>query len=186
MRHYTKATTSILEALMHYHQAKKHYNLNVSIVVVKNLNHDSPIQIPNPALDNPFNWTSSCSSPGSFTKDEIDKAHNKTHRELMLEWTDCFGTREAVRLYQEENIITPELSSGRGFSTLIKQSDLISIRPDLKGYKFWKHLFVPKKGIPYWVPDPSIDYVYAVVILDDGEKIDEKEVFRNLLDKCIE
>lgn len=160
---YTHATTNPYIAIAGLHSAMTS-GLNAWIELQNNGEQDYPIVVPNPALDNPFNWNSSCSFPG---RSEEKKFFNETEKDLHENWTTCFGTKEAVEDYQTKGIVSDALSKGMGVCTPIKKEDLLKIRPDLKGYEFWENLWTNNNEIQRWIPDPSIGKVYVVCTNDE-------------------
>jgi len=96
-----------------------------------------------------------------------EKYWNDTEKDLTLNWTACFGEREAVDKYQETGEITTDASKGMGICHPVKKTDLLKIRPDLEGQNLWTTHWTPKKEIPKWIPDPEVKKVFVVCTNDE-------------------
>lgn len=144
---------------------------NAWIEVQKNGEQSYPILIPNPELDNPHNWTSSIAT----TSQPKTNFLNNTEKDLTENWICAFSCSEkAVEAYVKEGKITEGLI--RLATDNVPEAHLCNIRKTdatkfrqiytKDGYDYTKpsfyHLWKPKEGIPYYIPDPSIDKVFVV------------------------
>lgn len=148
-----------------------------------------PITIKNPALDNPFNWRSSYGTLRSGKRKE-ESYFNDTEKDLTENWISAFGTKEAIKKYQECGEITKDLIIGGGTEHPIRIKDANEHRKrfikDGYQYNLWEHAWVPKPGIPYYIPkvfddkNPTEPLKVFVVCHDDTppEQVTKIEAFR--------
>ncbi len=132
-----------------------------------------PVTVPNPLLDNPFNWTMSYGSPGD--PPENQQYVNETHRDLTLNWTACFGQADAIEAYANGGKLTKPAIEGMGKCFPCRKADFLALRTDLKGWTFkelWTTYWKPVEGIPYRVPAP-IGKVFVICFND--EPFDQRE-----------
>lgn len=165
------ATTDINEAIVGLLSCIQN-GYNAWIEVRKNGNQDYPVMIPNPELDDPFNWTSAYGMPRN--EKELASQHylNETSKDLAYNWTAVLGTPEAVEEYKKSRKISPELFSGGSVCCPVRIEDANRYRKPIDGYEygFWMNIWKPKKGIPLYVPDKGIDNVFVVCYETDSEK----------------
>ncbi len=168
---WTQATLNLLEAIAGVISAKN-AGLNAWIEQQNNGEQDYPIKILNPQLENPFNWQSSYGVPSEPSQQELERM-TPTEKELTLNWTGCFGTKEAIEAYQTKGTISKEMTTGMGISHPVKKVDLLKIRPDLNGVNLWTTHWKPKKEFPYWVADTNIKKVFVVCTNHEPVKEDD-------------
>lgn len=143
-----------------------HSGKNCWIEMQKNGEQDFPVMVPNPALDDPFNWTMNYGTPGAPNEDT--KYLNETQKDLTFNWTACFGEERAVEKYKRTGKLTHKAIKGMGVCFPCRKADFLKLRTDLKGWTFenlWTTYWEPKDKMPYRVPK-RIDRVF-VVCFDD-------------------
>lgn len=148
-------------------------NRNCWIEHQENGDQDFPITIPNPALDDPFNWTMSYGIPGQPDPDH--KYLNETERDLTFNWTAQFGEEKAVERYRKTGKLTKAALKNAGVCFPCRKKDFLAIRRDLKGWteeQLWTTYWQPRDGVPYHV-DAPIGKVF-VVCYDDKPVCREK------------
>ncbi|AGO47675.1 hypothetical protein Phi4:1_gp138 [Cellulophaga phage phi4:1] len=119
-----------------------------------------PLTTKNSGLNNPFNWTMAYGT--IFSKDYPSKFHNDTEKDLHLNWTVLFSTKEAREIYIKEGRVIEGLNNGMGVCTPVKIADADKTRKD--GYKHSPRTIVWKAlDSAYRVPDGSIKKVFVVV-----------------------
>ena len=181
LRQWNTPTTDILEALLSYAGLSAH-NMMGRIERRLNTEHENPLKKINPLLNDPFNWKSSCSFPMSAEerKQRIEGAKNETEKDLYMNWSDCFGTREAVELYQRTGAVTKDLFNGMGVHCNIRTADMVKylreVKKDEERADFiesynnqWGHLWTAKDGVSMWTPIEGI-YTYAVYCTEKENK----------------
>ena len=166
---WTKATTdpsTAMISLVSCIEAGK----NAWIEIRKNGDQAFPIMIPNPLLNNPFNWTQSYGT----TRNDAERAShdylNETEKDLTHNWVACYGTKEAIELYQTEGLITEGLCDG-SICHPVRIKDANTYRSNITGdnykYDYWTTYWKPKDGISYYVADESIGNVFTICYNDD-------------------
>lgn len=164
------AVANLISCLQHYK--------NAWIEQVNNTELDNAITIVNPELDNPFNWEFSYGAYES--KNDIDKEQyfNETEKDLTYNWTNGYGSAEAVKKYQSNGEVTEGLLLSAGISSPVRIEDAQRYR-DLfvkDGYKYkypstsertWVSHWRAKEGIKYRVPDPNVGKVFIVCFNTD-------------------
>ena len=144
-----------------------------------------PINIINPALDDPFAWEFHY---GTFVSPEALRAHkflNDTQRDLTYYWIAGYGEPAAVAKYKETRELTKGLSMGVGMCYPLRIEDAQQYRDTFVGdgyvyrypengggfVNFWK----PKAGIPIYVPDKTVGKVFTVCTDMEGDIISEAD-----------
>ena len=178
---WTKATTDVNEAMIALISCVES-GRNAWIEVQKNGEQAFPIQVPNPLLDDPFNWTLMYGVPRN--EKEINEHHylNQTEEDLTRNWMCTFGTEEAVKAYQKDRTISKDLFVGCSVACPVKIEDANRYRHEIEGiegddykYGFWMSFWRPKGNIPYQVP-ADIDEVF--VICYDDEPVRKSDIMR--------
>lgn len=167
---WSKATVNVSEALVSLISCIE-AGRNAWIEVMKNGEQDFPIKKKNPALDNPHNWEMNYGSPRKHQEIANHQFFNDTEKDIVENWTDAYGTEEAVKAYEETGEIKEGLLLSSGKACLVRQEDANWYREHITGdnYKYgvWAVWPKPKDGIPYWVVDESIGDVFVVCYNDD-------------------
>lgn len=161
---------------------------NAWIEYQKNGEQEYPLVIKNPALENPHNWTSSVMCCGG--RDDSVPFFNETLKDLAKNWINVFSCSEkAVKAYEEKGKVTKgliRLATDRVYETYkcnVRKKDATRYRKEFVGddYDYEKmvgyHLWEPKEGIPYYIPDPNIDKVFVVCY--NCEPVDIKKSLRS-------
>lgn len=130
-----------------------------------------PIMKKNPELDNPFNWIMAYGIPRTALSGHATSYFNETEERLTYNYTACFGTEEAVKVYQETGRATEGLVMGGGVCHPVLIEDANQYREqftkDNYKYNYWAYKWEPKEGIPYYVVDTSIKEAFVVCYDDD-------------------
>lgn len=152
---------------------------NAWLEIRDNGDQEYPIQIVNPDLDNPFNWEAYMGIPRCNKKHlNYSKPLNETEKILEDEYTQCFGTEEAIKIYQETGKITKGLINSMGISHPVRMSDANLYRKEISKdnyvYGSWMNLWKPKKSVDILITDPTIEKVF-VVCYNDELASDRKE-----------
>lgn len=87
-------------------------NRNAWIEIRKNGDQEFPIRRTNPLLDDPFNWTMNYGTLKTEKALKSYKYFNKTEKDLMHNWTACFGTKEAIEAYKKIEQFLQNFSMG--------------------------------------------------------------------------
>ena len=175
---WTKATTDVNEAMIALISCVES-GRNAWIEVQKNGEQGFPIQVPNPLLDDPFNWTPAYGVQRN--EKEINERHylNQTEEDLTRNWTCAFGTAEAVKAYQKNRTISKDLFVGCGVACPVRIEDANRYRHEIVGddykYDFWTYFWQPNGNISYWVP-ADIDEVFVVCY--DYEPVKKSDIMR--------
>lgn len=124
-----------------------------------------PIQVKNPLLDNPFNWTFNY---GTNRNEKVLSTYdyfNETEKDLIHNWIAAFGQEKAIRAYQENRTISADMFNG-SISHPVRLVDANEYRRNIlkDGYEygFFTHFWKPKEGIDYYVRDPEAGRVFVV------------------------
>lgn len=129
-----------------------------------------PIMIPNPVLDDPFNWTMMYGVPRNKKMMEEHRYINETERDLTYNWVAAFSDRVAADLYRTTGEVIKGLFASAGVCTPVRVADANKYRAEVVGdnyqYGSWVTFWTPKEGIPYRVPAP-IGKVFVVCYNDD-------------------
>lgn len=161
---------------------------NAWIEYQKNGEQEYPLVIKNPALDNPHSWTSKTVCCGG--RDDSVPFFNETLKDLAKNWINVFSCSEtAVKAYEERGEVTKgliRLATDRVYKTYkcnVRKKDATRYRKEFvgDGYDYEKmvgyHLWEPKEGIPYYIPDPSVDKVFVVCY--DNEPFNTEKILRS-------
>jgi len=173
---WTEATTNFYDAFAGLLSCLK-AGKNCWVEVQQNGEQDYPVIEKNKALDNPFNWTMSYGVPaGDHFKDH--NFFNETQKDLTENWTACFATAEAAKLYEEKGKATAGLLAGCGVCIPVRHKDADKLRKD--GYKYgaWVYAWKPKDGVPYHIPK-KIGKVFVVCY--DDKPADDKNSLKSFL-----
>ena len=179
---WTQATTDVSEAMTAL-IACVESGRNAWIEVQRNGEQEFPIQVSNPLLDDPFNWTLMYGAPRN--EKEINERHylNQTEEDLTRNWTCTFGTAEAIKAYQKDKTISKDLFVGCGVACPVRIEDANRYRHEIAGddykYDFWMSFWRPKGNIPYRVP-ADIDEVF--VICYDNEPVKKSDAIRHAIE----
>jgi len=159
-----------------------------------NEEHEQPLKKINGALNNPFNWK--CISTFHRSKEEISKAveiaRNETEKDLILNWVPVFGSPEAIKLYQDENIFTQDLIRGVGTASQVRRIDLINFLKE-NGEKERAELFENPNQFfnsSLWVPKDNNYYenesgnTYAVYFIENLPNLSIEEL-NTILDNSV-
>lgn len=172
---WSKATTDIAECLNNFLSCIR-IGHNAWIEIQTNGEQEYPIMKENPVLDSPFSWKSMYET----IRPEEGLNHtffNETERDLTLNWTNCFGTKEAVEAYQKENRVIKGLINDGSVAYPVRITDAKAYRKKYDGeeypYERWVCFWQPKEGIPYQIVDDSIKDVFVVCY--DNEASDPAE-----------
>lgn len=166
---WSKATTNLFEAiksLLSALQAGKIAHLEI----MKNEDVAYPIKVENPETLKMENWTMMFGLPKQ--NDQVD-FWNETERYLVQECYHTYATPEAIRLFEEEGLITEELMLNGGTEYMIPFDIAREIRLAQDGYDLatnqWARgtYYRIKDGIEHWVIDPKVKWVFVVVIEED-------------------
>lgn len=177
LTNWTQATTNLTKALMGLTACIENGN-NAWIEIRKNGDQEFPIKKKNPLLDNPFNWTSYVGVPKN-EKELSEKTYfNKTEEDLTYNWTSAFGTKDAIKAYQDSNKLSKDLLLSGGINHPIKICDAQKIRSQTDNYEYgyWVYYWKPKDNIPYLITDDEISEVFTVCYTK--EVVDKKEALK--------
>jgi hypothetical protein len=178
MNNWTKATTNIHAALIGLVSCLDS-GRNAWIEIQINGEQAFPIQIKNPALDNPFNWTMLYGVPRSAKELDDYNYFNATQEDLTRNWYCAFSDQDAHDIYVHQGRIVEGLFAGRGVITPVRFKDINEWRAEQGQEPFeysWVTFWKPLDGIPYWVVDKSIKEVF--VICYDDQPVDRKAALR--------
>lgn len=150
---------------------------NAWIEVRKNGDQTHPVMMPNPLLDDPFNWEMDYGTLRIHAKLDDSQFVNETEKDLTLNWISCFGTKEAVEQYQKTGTVIEGLVLGGSISCPVKIKDANAYRRDITGdcyrYNHWVTFWKPKNGIVRQVIDDRIDGVFTICY--DDRPMDKKK-----------
>ena len=149
----------------------------------ENGDQEYPINIVNPALDDPFAWEFSYGTLISPELLHTRKFLNETERNLTYHWMAGYGVPTAIEKYRKNHELTKGLNIGIGTCFPIRIEDAQKYRDifvgdgyvyrypeDGKGFvDFWK----PKTGIPVYVPDRTVGKVFTVCTDMEGNTVSE-------------
>ena len=166
---WSKATTNLFEAiksLLSALQAGKIAHLEI----MKNEDVAYPIKVKNPETLKMENWTMMFGLPKQ--NDQVD-FWNETERYLVQECYHTYTTPEAIRLFEEEGLITEDLLKSGGAEYMIPFDIAREIRLAQDGYDLATNVWARgthyciKDDVERWVLDPSVKWVFVVVIEED-------------------
>lgn len=147
----------------------------------KNGDQCFPIMIPNPVLNDPFNWKFSHTTHRN--DNEIAKYDflNDTERDLTVNWVNAMGTKEAVEAYKKDRTLMKGLMLGGSIGCPVRIEDANRYRATIMGdnyrYAYFADWWTPVDGIDRYVPDPDIGRVFT--ICHNDEPFDIKQSCRN-------
>jgi len=173
---WTQATTCIATAIAGLLSCLES-GKNAWIEVQKNGDQDFPIMVPNPALNDPFNWTMLYGIPRNEKEMESHRYLNATQKDLTYNWHAAFSEPKAAEIYRTTGEITPGLFRGIGACIPVKVSNINEWREKqgLKPFCYgWVTYWQPKETIPYRIP-ADIPEVF-VVCYDDGPRDKKKSL----------
>lgn len=170
-----KAITSLLDCMASG-------RTNAWLEVHENTDPELPsqIKIPNPMLNDPFNWI----FVGRTPRDEkciSEKGNffNKTQEDLTRHWVLSVGTEEALAKYKEHGEITKGLMCGTGIEFPIRIEDANRYREMFvgDGYQYGSMMcfWTPRDDIEIYIPDPDVDKVFVVCYDSSPEYVDMKQ-----------
>lgn len=155
---------------------------NAWLEVHENTDPELPfkIKIPNPMLNNPFNWAFVCRMPrDEKCISEKGSFFNKTQEDLTRHWILSVGTEEALAKYKECGEITEDLMCGTGIEFPIRIEDANRYREMFvgDGYQYGSMMcfWTPRDDIELYVPDPDVDKVYVVCYDFSPKHVDMKQ-----------
>lgn len=167
---WTEATTNVNKAMIMLLSCLDS-GKNAWIELRKNGDQAYPIRMKNPALDNPFNWEMSYSTPRNEKEMMNYKYFNDTEKDLTYNWIACFGKEEAIKKYQNSRIIAKELFDGYGICHPVRIEDANFYRKNIIGdnynYNYWTTYWKPRKNIPYWIVDDNVGDVFTICFNDE-------------------
>jgi len=133
------------------------------ITIVKNEHAALPIQIKNPALNDPMNWTMSYGAPAGREEIKYKKHFNDTEKDLALNWGFTFDAYVCVKghLFNSKQAGKTVFVCPHCGSRETKQNCIpVKLKEPEKRtfYTFWK----PKDNISCWVNKPMKERVFVI------------------------
>lgn len=150
---------------------------SIEIYEGKNGECDEKLYINNPEIFNVFNYVMSYGTVRN--QDDRDKVFdNPCLNDLYHNYTSCFGTKEAIELYQKNGEITKGLINGIGRNHPVKISDAIKHREMFVGdgytnFDHWVYSWKLKDDIPRLLEQDEKTIV-TIVDIKGGSRKEEK------------
>lgn len=178
---WTQATTELEQAILGVLSCRK-AGYKAWIEIANNADVPFPIQIKNPALNDPESWTMSYGIPKPAPKDEQESFFNDTEKDLYYNYDYSFRRYrcEKGHIHFEKkqlfaNVKCPKCGKESSqFCGPVKLKDPHS--------RTWITIWQAKKDVPYWIPDPKISDVYVIAHDTDKTALDEKQCLLEIAD----
>jgi hypothetical protein len=171
---YTKSTTSLEEAITSLMVSSIGGLYRNRLTIRKCLNDEVayPVTIVNPALDDVLNWTTRFGVPYSYSKFVGKKYDHPTEKLLSEEYVPKFLPEDIRDEYLKTGKL-PDKCPSMGICTPVKRVD-VGLTPNIHdpSNRGWYTTWEPKKGVPFRVPDPDIEYVFVLYIEDEHVEVD--------------
>lgn len=174
---WSKATTDIMIAMNSLMSAIE-AGFQAWIEIRKNGDQKFPINIKNPELDNPFNWTMLFDT---YKKPDCNENYfNETEKELTLNWTYVYGTEDAVEEYRKTGNVTEKLLNGKVFCPIRKKDiEKYYLKNGKEYFNPMTTKWVSNPSAPYYIPDETIESVFVICTESDPkEKFSKAELIK--------
>lgn len=170
---WTQATTELEQAILGVLSCRK-AGYRAWIEIANNADVPYPIQIKNPALNNPENWTMLYGIPKPPPSEEQKSFFNNTERDLYYNYDYSF---RRYRCEKGHIFFVKQLFSGGKCPKCNTETNQFCGPVKLKdpSNRTWITCWTAKKDVPCWIPDPKVSGVYVVAHSNNEAALNERQ-----------